>query len=137
MLAKNATAVLEHINLDYITRNETFKHNITSMKTLNTLVKGADSIVVFVHGFMESSDGIMVQALVPEFLKKEKNMRMFALDGKKVFSLEYFRSSTYARFMGELLGMVLVNLIEGNIWEHIKPYYLILNNYKCENEQTR
>lgn len=112
MLEKNATSFLEQINLDHITRNETIKYNATSTKKLKRYANNAESIVVFVHGFMESSDGMMVQALVPEFLK-QKGVMLLALDGKKVISLEYFRSSTYARFMGELLGTVLINLIEG------------------------
>ncbi|XP_013161883.1 PREDICTED: pancreatic lipase-related protein 3-like [Papilio xuthus] len=67
--------------------------------------------VVLTHGFMESSEGIMAKALTSELLKK-KDMDVLVLDGRNIISYEYFRSTTYVRFIGEKLGSVLSQIIK-------------------------
>ncbi|XP_053608854.1 phospholipase A1-like isoform X2 [Plodia interpunctella] len=114
MLEKNSTKINEILTIDLITKDGNEKYNFTSTKRLAQVLKEAREIVVLVHGFLESSDGVMVQALATEFLKKS-GLEILALDGRKIINLEYFRSTTYARFMGEKLGHVLSDLVKEDI----------------------
>ncbi|KAM3955313.1 LOW QUALITY PROTEIN: pancreatic lipase-related protein 3 [Aphomia sociella] len=102
MQEKNITDFYESLSIDLITKDGNVKYNLSASRRMTKMLRNAKEIVVLVHGFLESSDGVMVQGLAPELLKK-KGLKILALDGRKVINLEYFRSSTYARFMGEKL----------------------------------
>lgn len=56
---QNTTGILEALNLDEITANGNVKYNLTPHK-INRVVEGAETIVILIHGFLESSDGSMV-----------------------------------------------------------------------------
>ncbi|XP_013192489.1 pancreatic lipase-related protein 3-like [Amyelois transitella] len=114
MAEKESAKVHESLTIDLITKNGNEKHNFTATKRLAPMLKDAKEIIVLIHGFLESSDGVMVQALATEFLKKP-SLEILALDGRKVINLEYFRSTTYARFMGEKLGHVLSDIVKEDI----------------------
>ncbi|XP_075977136.1 lipase member I-like [Anticarsia gemmatalis] len=111
MQEKNKTNFHEVLNIDLITEDGNVKYNLTANKRINRLMANAKTIVILIHGFMESSDGWMVHGLAPVLLKKS-DLKIFALDGRKIINLEYFRSSTYVRFMGELLGSFLGDLVK-------------------------
>ncbi|KAL0828988.1 hypothetical protein ABMA28_003868 [Loxostege sticticalis] len=111
MQEKNFTSFRDSLNIDHITKNGNIKYNITAHKRLERFVGTSRDIVVLVHGFLESSDGVMVNGLAPALLK-QPGLVVLALDGRKLINLEYFRSSTYARFMGENLGTFLSELIK-------------------------
>lgn len=111
MQVKNATDFQEMLHIDYITKNGSIKYNLTSLKRLTHHLMDNHNIVILIHGFLESSDGYMVQALAPEYLRT-KTYKILALDGRNLLTLEYFRSSTYARFMGERLGNLLAAVIK-------------------------
>ncbi|XP_026332521.1 pancreatic lipase-related protein 2-like [Hyposmocoma kahamanoa] len=106
---QNTTGILEALNLDEVTANGNVKYNLTPHR-INRVVKGAETIVILIHGFLESSDGSMVSAVGPTLLKKPR-YKILALDGSKVIGIEYLRSSTYARFSGEKLGSFLADMI--------------------------
>ncbi|KAJ0176242.1 hypothetical protein K1T71_008416 [Dendrolimus kikuchii] len=109
MQIKNAS-VHDVLEIDLITKDGNVKYNFSSVKKLNRLMHNASSIVILVHGFMGSSNGLMVHGIAPELMKK-RGIKILALDGRKIINLEYFRSSTYAVFMGELLGEFLSQII--------------------------
>ncbi|XP_063364609.1 pancreatic lipase-related protein 2-like isoform X1 [Cydia amplana] len=111
MQEKNRTNYQE-ITIDHITKNGNIKYNMTAAKKLNRFMSNAETVVVLVHGFLESSDGWMVNALAPEYLKKA-GYKVLALDGRRAISYEYFSASTHARFIGEKLGNFLSELVEG------------------------
>lgn len=111
MQEKNKTNFHELLNIDLITANGNVKYNLTATKRFNRLINKTKTVIILVHGFMESSDGWMVHAVAPELLKKS-DMKIFALDGRKIINLEYFRSSTYIRFMGEALGTFLGDIVK-------------------------
>ncbi|XP_049875155.1 phospholipase A1 VesT1.02-like isoform X2 [Pectinophora gossypiella] len=111
MQEKNSTNFHEALDIDLITKTGNIKQNLTVNKRLSRLMADAKTIVILVHGFMESSDGLMVNGLSPGLLKQQ-NLKVLALDGRRLINLEYFRSSTYARFMGERLGAFLGDLIQ-------------------------
>ncbi|VVC94632.1 unnamed protein product [Leptidea sinapis] len=110
MQGENTTMLREKLNLDLITQNGNKKYNITSTNRLQRIMRSRP-IVILIHGYMETSDGVMVQALGTEFLKIS-DLNVFALDGRNVIGLEYLRSSTYVRFMGEELGRLLSGVIK-------------------------
>lgn len=110
MQNKNAS-VHDVLEIDLITDDGNMKYNFTSAKKLKRLIQDATSVIVLIHGFMESSEGLMVYGIAPEMLKK-KGLKILALDGRKIINLEYFRSSTYAILMGELLGEFLSLIIK-------------------------
>ncbi|XP_061717667.1 pancreatic lipase-related protein 2-like [Cydia pomonella] len=110
MQEKNRTNYQE-ISIDHITKNGNVKYNMTAAKRLSRFMSDADTVVVLVHGFLESSDGWMVNALAPEYLKKS-GYKVLALDGRRAISFEYFSASTHARFIGEKLGNFLSELVE-------------------------
>ncbi|CAH1637014.1 unnamed protein product [Spodoptera littoralis] len=110
MQVKNKTNWYDVLNIDLVTKNGNIKFNLTATKRMNRLMARAQTIVILIHGFMESSNGWMVNAIAPELLKKSM-YKVFALDGRKIINLEYFSSSTNARFMGELLGSFLGDVI--------------------------
>lgn len=56
---QNTTGILEGLNLDEITANGNVKYNLTPHR-INRIVEGAETIVILIHGFLESSDGSMV-----------------------------------------------------------------------------
>lgn len=56
---QNTTGILEGLNLDEVTVNGNVKYNLTPHK-INRVVEGADTIVILIHGFLESSEGSMV-----------------------------------------------------------------------------
>ncbi|XP_059062895.1 phospholipase A1 VesT1.02-like [Achroia grisella] len=112
MQEKNITSFYESLSIDLITKNGNIKYNMTASNHLTKLLANANEIMVLIHGFLESSEGVMVQGIAPELLKKT-GYTILALDGRKVINLEYFRSSTYARFMGEKLGNFLGDIIKG------------------------
>ncbi|XP_045774010.1 phospholipase A1 VesT1.02-like isoform X1 [Maniola jurtina] len=114
MLEKNRTNFNEVLSIDHITKNGNIKHNLSETNYLKKLMVNAESVYFLVHGFMESSDGLMVQGVAPELLKQQR-VKVFALDGRKVISLEYFRSSTYVRFMGQKFGTLLTDLIRRGV----------------------
>ncbi|KOB66442.1 putative lipase, partial [Operophtera brumata] len=109
MQAKNASPQ-QNITIDLITKTGQVKNILTDTKKLRNLVHHSDKIVVLIHGFGESSEGEMVQALSSELLKQH-GLKIFALDGRNVMTLEYLRSSTHSRFMGEMLGQSLSHLL--------------------------
>ncbi|KAF9420722.1 hypothetical protein HW555_003070 [Spodoptera exigua] len=111
MQVKNKTNWYDVLNIDLVTKNGNIKYNLTATRRMNRLMARAQTIVILIHGFMESSDGWMVNALAPELLKKSV-YKVFALDGRKIINLEYFSSSTNARFMGEMLGSFLSDVIK-------------------------
>ncbi|XP_028176686.1 pancreatic lipase-related protein 3-like isoform X1 [Ostrinia furnacalis] len=111
MQAKYASTFQDSLTIDHITKNGNIKYNITAYKQFRRFLGTSRDVVVLVHGFLESSDGVMVQGLAPSLLK-QPGLVVLALDGRKVISLEYFRSSTYARFMGENLGAFLSEIIK-------------------------
>ncbi|KAG6465123.1 hypothetical protein O3G_MSEX014943 [Manduca sexta] len=111
MQEKNAS-VHETLNIDLITKNGNVKFNLTATKRLGRVMKNAKTIIILIHGFLESSDGWMVSGLAPVLLNRT-GLKLFALDGRKIINWEYFRSSTYARFMGEQLGTSLSKIIKG------------------------
>ncbi|XP_052749307.1 phospholipase A1 2-like isoform X1 [Galleria mellonella] len=111
MQEKNITGFYESLSIDLITKDGNIKYNLSASKHLTKLLGNAKQIIVLIHGFLESSDGVMVQGLAPMLLK-QKGLLVLALDGRKVINLEYFRSSTYARFMGEKLGIFLGDIIK-------------------------
>ncbi|PZC82127.1 hypothetical protein B5X24_HaOG200586 [Helicoverpa armigera] len=110
MQEKNKTNFKEVLNIDLITKTGNVKYNLTANRRMHRLMAQAETVIILVHGFMESSDGWMVNAIAPELLKKP-NLKIFALDGRKIINLEYFRSSTNVRFMGEVLGTFLGEVI--------------------------
>ncbi|XP_039757387.1 phospholipase A1 VesT1.02-like, partial [Pararge aegeria] len=110
ILEKNRTNFNEILTIDHITKNGNVKHNLTDINYLKNLMVNGENIIILVHGFMESSDGLMVQGVAPELLK-QKRVKVFALDGRKVINWEYFRSSTHVRFMGQKFGTLLTELI--------------------------
>lgn len=110
-MAKNASHQ-ENITIDLITKTGQVKNILMDTKKLKSLVHHDDKIVVLIHGFGESSEGEMVQALSSELLKNG-GLKIFALDGRYTIRLEYLRSSTYSRFMGEMLGEALSHIIKG------------------------
>ncbi|XP_026741664.1 pancreatic triacylglycerol lipase-like isoform X2 [Trichoplusia ni] len=110
MNEKNKTNFQDVLNIDLITKTGNVKYNLTATHRLTRLMVQAQTIVILIHGFMESSDGWMVQSIAPEMLKKP-NTQLFALDGRKIINIEYFRSSTYVRFMGDILGEFLSDVI--------------------------
>ncbi|XP_037293469.1 pancreatic lipase-related protein 3 isoform X4 [Manduca sexta] len=110
MQEKNAS-VHETLNIDLITKNGNVKFNLTATKRLGRVMKNAKTIIILIHGFLESSDGWMVSGLAPVLLNRT-GLKLFALDGRKIINWEYFRSSTYARFMGEQLGTSLSKIIK-------------------------
>ncbi|KAI5646250.1 lipase domain-containing protein [Phthorimaea operculella] len=111
MSERNSTDVHDVLNIDLITKNGNVKHNLTMTKRMAKILEGAKNIVILVHGFLESSEGLMVNGLSPGLLKQQ-GLKILALDGRKLVNLEYFRSSTYARFMGERLGTCLGQMVE-------------------------
>ncbi|CAH0686384.1 unnamed protein product [Spodoptera exigua] len=111
MQVKNKTNWYDVLNIDLVTKNGNIKYNLTATRRMNRLMARAQTIVILIHGFMESSNGWMVNALAPELLKKSV-YKVFALDGRKIINLEYFSSSTNARFMGEMLGSFLSDVIK-------------------------
>ncbi|KAH9641099.1 hypothetical protein HF086_003520 [Spodoptera exigua] len=113
MQVKNKTNWYDVLNIDLVTKNGNIKYNLTATRRMNRLMARAQTIVILIHGFMESSDGWMVNALAPELLKKSV-YKVFALDGRKIINLEYFSSSTNARFMGEMLGSFLSDVIKSH-----------------------
>ncbi|CAH0726866.1 unnamed protein product, partial [Brenthis ino] len=114
MQHKNATNFNEFLKIAHITKKGNIKYNMNETNIFKRLVNSATSIVFLIHGFMESSDGLMVQGAAPEFLKK-KYVQVFALDGSKLINLEYMRSSTYVRFMGEGLGAYLSDIVNNGV----------------------
>ncbi|CAG4961658.1 unnamed protein product [Colias eurytheme] len=107
MQGSNLTIFSEKLNIDRITKNGNTKYNFTNrLKRMMT----TDSIAIIIHGYLENSEGVMVQAIAPELLKGT-NLKVFALDGRNVIGLEYITSSTYVRFMGERLGSLLSDVI--------------------------
>lgn len=123
MQGRNATDIHDMLHIDYITNNGSTKYNLTSIKRLTNLMMDNRTLIILVHGFMESSDGLMVSAIAPEFLKMSKLYKVLALDGRNLISLEYFRSSTYARFMGEKLGSLLAAVIKSKCF-CVKIYFI-------------
>ncbi|CAB3227798.1 unnamed protein product [Arctia plantaginis] len=111
MQEKNRTNFHEALNIDLITANGNIKFNLTTSKRIQRVISKAGTVVILIHGFMESSEGWMVHGVAPELLKRS-DMKVFALDGRKIINLEYFRSSTYVRFIGELLGTFLGDVIK-------------------------
>lgn len=111
MLEKNKTNFNEILSIDHITKNGNIKHSLTEINHLKRLMVNAETVIFLVHGFMESSDGLMVQGVAPELLKQQR-VKVFALDGRKIITWEYFSSSTYARFMGQKFGTLLTELIK-------------------------
>ncbi|XP_013136147.1 PREDICTED: pancreatic lipase-related protein 3-like [Papilio polytes] len=101
----------ENLNIDFVTNSGNVKLNVTATGLLDRLLDNTKITVVLTHGFMESSDGIMAKALTSELLKR-KNMDILVLDGRKFISYEYFRSTTYVRFIGEKLGSLLSEIIK-------------------------
>ena len=114
ILEKNSTNFNGILKIDHITKNGNIKHDLNETNTFKRLIGSSKSVVFLIHGFMESSDGLMVQGIAPSLAKK-KYMKVFALDGRNVFSLEYFRSSTYVRFIGEGLGTFLSEIINSEL----------------------
>ncbi|XP_028031981.1 lipase member H-like isoform X1 [Bombyx mandarina] len=112
MLEKNAT--VEELSIDLITKNGNIKYNLTATSRLKRFLGSDKQIIVLVHGFRESSDGWMVGGVAPELLKVA-GLKILALDGRKIINLEYFRSSTYTRFMGEQLGIFLSEIIKDGV----------------------
>ncbi|KAI8432023.1 hypothetical protein MSG28_004551, partial [Choristoneura fumiferana] len=111
MQEKNKTNYHETLNIDVITKNGNVKYNMTSARRLSRVIASARSVIILLHGFMESSDGWMVHALAPEYLKKP-GLKILALDGRKVIKFEYFTASTQVRFMGEKLGKLLSDIVK-------------------------
>ncbi|KAL4713316.1 hypothetical protein ACJJTC_015303 [Scirpophaga incertulas] len=111
MAEKKVTSFYESLNIDHITKYGNVKYNMTLPKRMSRHIRNAKEVVVLIHGYLESSDGVMVQGIAPALLK-QPGVTTLALDGRKVISLEYFRSSTYARFMGEQLGNFLHEIIK-------------------------
>ncbi|XP_072940510.1 pancreatic lipase-related protein 3-like [Epargyreus clarus] len=114
MQEKNQIDWTQKLDIDLITKNENIKYNLTATKRLKRIMLQAKRLVILIHGFMESSDGWMVQGVAPELLK-QPDLKLFALDGRRIINLEYFRSSTYAKFMGEKLGAFLSEMIKGGL----------------------
>jgi hypothetical protein len=112
MVEKNISTFYESLNIDHITSKGNIKYNISEPKRMSRHLKQQQEVVVLIHGFLESSEGVMVQGLSPAFMKQPKLMTL-ALDGRNVIHLEYFRSSTYTRFMGEHLGTFLSEIVKG------------------------
>lgn len=110
MPEEKALSVQEGLTIDLITTNGSIKYNMS--QRVGKLMSDMKVIAVLIHGFMESSDGVMVQKVAPEFLKK--GVYVFALDGRNVISFEYLRSSTYVRLLGEKLGKILADAVNGN-----------------------
>lgn len=104
----------ENLNIDFVTNSGNVKLNVTATGLLDRLLDNTKITVVLTHGFMESSDGIMAKALTSELLKR-KNMDILVLDGRKFISYEYFRSTTYVRFIGEKLGSLLSEIIKSKL----------------------
>ncbi|OWR54177.1 putative lipase [Danaus plexippus plexippus] len=113
LLQKNTTK-FDDISLDHITRNGKVKYNLNNTNNLKKIMRNTRNVIIIIHGYMESSDGLMVNRVAPEFLKK-KYVGVFAMDGSNVFSYEYFRTSTYARFLGDKLGDLLSELIKKGV----------------------
>ncbi|XP_045484661.1 pancreatic lipase-related protein 3-like [Pieris rapae] len=107
MQQKNLSLFNEKLNIDCITKNGNIKYNFKTSR-LKRLLR-TRNIIILIHGYLESSNGEMVTAIAPELLKR--NIKLFALDASDVISFEYFRSSTYVRFMGEMLGRLLSDVI--------------------------
>lgn len=101
------------IQIDLITKNGNIKYNLTATEKIKQLMAGVETVVILIHGFTDSSDGMMVYAIGSELLKKP-GLKAFALDGRKIINMEYFSSSTNVRFMGELLGSLLADIVEGD-----------------------
>ncbi|KAJ8720085.1 hypothetical protein PYW07_012128 [Mythimna separata] len=112
MQEKNKTNFQEVLDIDLITNNGNVKYNLTATKRIKRLMARAQTIVILIHGFTESSEGMMVNTIATELLKKP-DLKVFALDGRKIINLEYFSSSTNVRFMGEVLGRFLADVAKG------------------------
>lgn len=112
MQEKNKTNFHDILDIDLITQNGNVKYNLTATKRIKRLMARAQSVVILIHGFTESSEGMMVNAIASELLKKP-DLKVFALDGRKIINLEYFSSSTNVRFMGEVLGSFLADVVNG------------------------
>lgn len=127
MQEKNKTNFHEVLDIDLITKTGNVKYNLTATRRMNGLMSHAQTIIILIHGFMESSDGWMVQGVAPELLKKPE-LKVFALDGRKIINLEYFRSSTYVRFIGERFGTFLGELVKSKA-SIMFVYSICLANY--------
>lgn len=57
---KNTTGIIEALNLDEVTANGNVKYNMAH-RTIHKLVEGAETVVILIHGYLESSDGYMVR----------------------------------------------------------------------------
>ncbi|CAH2982875.1 unnamed protein product [Chilo suppressalis] len=110
MTGKNITSFYDSLEIDHITKKGSIKYNMTESRRMSRHLPNFHGTVVLVHGFLESSDGVMVKGVAPVLMKKP-GLLLLALDGRKLINLEYFRSSTYARFMGEHLGEFLNDLV--------------------------
>ncbi|XP_068632014.1 phospholipase A1-like [Battus philenor] len=106
MQDKNAPYVNENLNIDFVTNKGSVKLDVNSSELLDKLIDNSKMTVVLAHGFLESSDGLMVKAVAAELLKN-KDLNLLVLDGRRFITYEYFRSTTYTRFMGERLGSLL------------------------------
>ncbi|XP_041981605.1 pancreatic lipase-related protein 2-like [Aricia agestis] len=111
MRAKNITYNM--LKIDHITsKNE--QVDLTDINKFLENIKGPKNIILLIHGFMESSKGAMVQTLAREYKKKD-GVEIFAVDGRNAIGIEYFVSTTYARFLGEELGWFLGVIVKNGV----------------------
>lgn len=66
-------------------------------------------LIIFLHGFLESSDGDFSTTVTKATLEQE-NINVLALDASSILSFIYFRASTCVRFIGKQLAEVLAEL---------------------------
>ena len=125
MQEKNKSNFHDVLNIDLITKNGNVKYNLTATPKISRMMSHAEVIIILVHGFMESSQGFMVNAIAPELLKKPE-FKVFALDGRKIINLEYFSSTTNVRFMGELLGTFLADVIKREYTSILCLHYIAI-----------
>ncbi|CAG5043715.1 unnamed protein product [Parnassius apollo] len=112
MQNKDVLKFHENFNIDFVTNRGIVKFNVTTADLVGKLIDHTKTTVILIHGFMESSDGLMVKAVATELLKK-KDIDILALDGRNAITFEYFRSTTYVRIIGEKLGQLLSSITKG------------------------
>ncbi|KAJ8720086.1 hypothetical protein PYW07_012129 [Mythimna separata] len=107
---KNRNDILERLGIDLVTINGNEKFKLTATK-VKQLMADASTVFIFIHGFTDSPEGTLAKAVTSPLLHKP-DLKVFALDGRKIIGSEYFSSSTNVRIMGELLGSLLADVVE-------------------------
>ncbi|CAK1582963.1 unnamed protein product [Parnassius mnemosyne] len=112
MQSKNVQKFHENLNIDFVTNKGIVKFNVTTADFVAKLIDRSKTTVILIHGFMESSDGLMVKAIATKLLTRQ-DIDILALDGRNAITFEYFRSTTYVRIIGEKLGELLSIITKG------------------------